>query len=343
MEKSAEITRKDRKCSPKLVRRHILLRGVVQGVGFRPFVYGLARRHGLNGWVNNSSDGVHVEVEGEPGSVEQFTLEVSRSAPPRARIESIHFAGSGEGWVPGFRDSAERGGIRQVSARLPRYRHLSGLPDGDFRPGRPALPLSFHQLHQLRSAFYHHRGHPLRPAQNHDGQVRACARNAGGSTTIPLDRRFHAQPNACPICGPALQLCDRDGKRLAAEDPVSKAVGLLREGKIIAIKGLGGFLLACDAGNSAAVETLRGRKQRPDKPFAVMFADIPSVKEHCLIKPGRRRTSPLPGKPYCPFALERKLVDPTVRGPGTEVPGGDAPLHTPSSSVNARIGNARWS
>ena len=91
MDNSVEITKKREKANPKTLRRHIFLRGVVQGVGFRPFVYSLARRHALNGWVNNSSDGVHLEVEGDRGAVEQFTVEVSRCAPPRARVESLRF------------------------------------------------------------------------------------------------------------------------------------------------------------------------------------------------------------------------------------------------------------
>jgi hydrogenase maturation protein HypF len=99
----------------------------------------------------------------------------------------------------------------------------------------------------------------------------------------PSDRRFHAQPNACPVCGPAIRLWDGEGKSLETRDPVSSALRLLREGKILALKGLGGFLLACDARSPSAVERLRRRKHRPHKPFAVMLPDVSSVKEHCLV------------------------------------------------------------
>ncbi len=120
-----------------------------------------------------------------------------------------------------------------------------------------------------------------------------CRREYGD----PSDRRFHAQPNACPLCGPKLQLVDPEGKPIPAPDPISTAIRLLKEGKILGLKGLGGFLLACDARNPSAVETLRRRKHRPDKPFALMIPDLPSLEEHCWISQEEKRLLQSPESP----------------------------------------------
>jgi hydrogenase maturation protein HypF len=284
MEKSAEITKTGRKCTPKLVRRHIFLRGVVQGVGFRPFVYGLARRHGLNGWVNNSSEGVHVEIEGEPGSVEQFTLEVSRSAPPRARVESIHFQDLEKAGFRSFeiRQSVEQTGKYQLVS--PDIATCQDCRTEIFDPADRRFGYPFTNCTNCGPRFTIIEDIPYDRPRTTMAKFVMCP-ECRREYDDPMDRRFHAQPNACPGCGPILQLCDPGGELLSEEEPISGAVRLLREGKIVALKGVGGFLLACDAGNSAAVEILRERKRRPDKPIAVMFADLASVKEHCLASP----------------------------------------------------------
>ncbi len=157
----------------------------------------------------------------------------------------------------------------------------------------------------------------------------------------PSNRRFHAQPNACPTCGPSSSALRQRGEAPRRGGTRFLAVRLLREGKIWPSKGSGGFLLACDAGNSAAVEILRQRKAPARTSLSrSCFADLAAVKEHCLVKPGRRRPSPLPGKPHRSSALEERLVDRPGRRPGTEVPGGHAPLHAPSSSLNET--NRKW-
>ena len=266
----------------KMLRRHILLKGVVQGVGFRPFVYSLARRHGLKGWVNNSSEGVHLEVEGDSGAVEQFTLEISRFAPPRARIESLQVEDLDGAGFQGFeiRESVEEAGKYQpISPDIATCKACQGEV---FDPGNRRFRYPFTNCTNCGPRFTIIQDIPYdRPKTTMAkfGMCPQCLREYED----PADRRFHAQPNACPVCGPKVQLCDREGKSLGAEDSISSAIRLLRQGKILAVKGLGGFLLACDAQDSSVVEKLRRRKHRPDKPLAIMLKDLAAVKEHCLV------------------------------------------------------------
>ncbi len=282
VEKSVEIIKKLSKPKFKMLRRHIFLKGVVQGVGFRPFVYSLAQRHGLKGWVNNSSEGVHLEVEGDWGVVEQFTQEISRYAPPRARIESLRVEDLDWAGFQGFeiRESVEEAGKYQpISPDIATCRACQGEV---FAPGDRRFRYPFTNCTNCGPRFTIIEDVPYDRPKTTMGKFAMCPQ-CRREYDDPADRRFHAQPNACPVCGPRVQLCDREGKSLSAEDSISSAIRLLREGKILAIKGLGGFLLACDAQDSSVVEKLRRRKQRPDKPFAVMLKDLAAVKEHCLV------------------------------------------------------------
>lgn len=266
----------------KILRRHIFLKGVVQGVGFRPFVYGLARRHGVKGWVNNSSQGVHIEVEGDPGTVEQFTRDVSRHAPPRARIESLQSEDLNPRGFQGFkiRESVEETGRYQLIS--PDIATCEACQEEVFNPQDRRSGYPFTNCTNCGPRFTIIEDIPYDRPKTTMAKFRMCP-DCRKEYEDPADRRFHAQPNACPVCGPRIKLCDGRGKLLNAEDPITSAVGLLRKGRILGIKGLGGFLLACDAQDSSAVEKLRQRKHRPHKPFAVMLPDVAAVKAHCLV------------------------------------------------------------
>ncbi|MEJ2149120.1 MAG: Sua5/YciO/YrdC/YwlC family protein, partial [Chloroflexota bacterium] len=221
-------------------RRHVHVDGVVQGVGFRPFIYGLAARFGLSGWVLNSSSGVDVEVQGAVAALDAFQEAITAEAPPLARIDPA--------------DRRYRYPFTNCTNCGPRYTIIRAMPYD-----RPQTTMA---------------GFPMCPdcqAEYHD----------------PLDRRFHAQPNACPVCGPHVTLV-ADGELTATLDPslpddLARAAALLRGGAILAVKGLGGFHLACDATNAEAVARLRERKSRPDKPFAVMIASLDEVRGHCTV------------------------------------------------------------
>ncbi len=289
------------KSKTEILTRHFFLKGVVQGVGFRPFVYGLAVRLGLKGWVNNSSDGVHIEVEGEKGAVEGFTRDLPAQAPPRSRIESISCEDLEAKGFDAFRireSAAEEGRYQLVSADIATCAACRGeiFNPGDRRYGYP-----FTNCTNCGPRFTIIEDIPYDRPRTTMSKFEMCPQ-CRREYEDPFDRRFHAQPNACPVCGPRLALVDGKGADLGGGDPVWAAAGVLRQGKILAIKGLGGFLLACDARDSAAVLRLRNRKRRPDKPFAVMLRDLDEVREHCDIS---REEEKLLLSPESPIVLVR--------------------------------------
>ncbi len=262
------------------LRVRVRVTGTVQGVGFRPFVYRLARRGELSGWVLNDEHGVLLEVEGSESAIERLVRALRDEAPPLAIVERITpepVAASGEG---GFRilESARR----DRSAAPPVA--ADSAPCGDClrelrdpRDRRYRYP--FINCTNCGPRFTIVTGAPYdRPLTTMARFVMCdeCAREYGD----PLDRRFHAQPNACPRCGPRLRLADRDGRPItalgSARDAVEFVARRLLAGEIVAIKSVGGFHLACDARNQPAVAALRSRKHREDKPFALL-AQSPAV------------------------------------------------------------------
>jgi hydrogenase maturation protein HypF len=274
----------------------ISVRGIVQGVGFRPFVYGLAVGHNLKGWVYNTSEDVKIEVEGETEAVEQFERELETKAPPLAYIESVTI----EHHPPlGYKIFE----IRQSQAQEGKYQLISP----DVATCQPCL------------------GELLNPEDRRYRYPFTNCTNCGPRFTIiedmpydrpkttmryfemcpqcqaeydnPLDRRFHAQPNACPKCGPQVELVDNQGNPVTESNPIAAASQLLKDGKIVAIKGLGGFLLACNATNDTAVKTLRRRKKRSSKPFAIMVTTIDEAKRHCYVSPEEENLLTSPQSP----------------------------------------------
>ena len=263
-------------------RRHFFLQGVVQGVGFRPFIYGLALRNGLKGWVYNSSEGLHVEVEGEKKAVEKFTRELPKQAPPRARIESLRFEDLAAAGYASFeiRKSVEEVGKYQLIA--PDIATCAACQFEVFDPQDRRYRYPFTNCTNCGPRFTILEDIPYDRPKTTMAKFRMCPQ-CQREYDDPTDRRFHAQPNACPNCGPKIELGDGAGKVLEVKDPISSAITFLQEGKILAIKGLGGFLLACDGKEPSVIERLRQRKGRPDKPFAIMVRDLPAAKEHCQV------------------------------------------------------------
>ena len=250
LENPAKLTKEAVETGAERHRRRFLLQGVVQGVGFRPFVYGLAQKNNLRGWVHNSSAGVFIEVEGKMEAVEGFTREVFHQAPPRARIESLKF----EDLTPvGFRSFE----IRESVAEAGKYQLIS--PDiatcepcqqEIFNPPDRRWRYPFTNCTNCGPRFTIIQDIPYDRSKTTMARFRMCP-ECQHEYGDPANRRFHAQPNACPLCGPKVELCDQQGKPLGVDDPISSAIGFLREGKILAMKGLGGFLLACNAQNSS--------------------------------------------------------------------------------------------
>jgi hydrogenase maturation protein HypF len=285
------------------IRTAVRVEGIVQGVGFRPFVYSLATSLGLGGLVGNDSDGVFAEVEGPPEAVEKFLLALERDAPPLARIERVTPAAMPPRGSTSFSIALSESGPERrtlVSADTATCTDcLAELTDpGDRRFGYPFINCT-----NCGPRFTIVRDVPYdRPLTTMASFV-MCDRCAA-EYHDPADRRFHAQPTCCPACGPRLSLLDRDGTELSGQ-PLTAAAGLLRQGMVLAVKGLGGYHLAVDASSEEAAAALRARKHREDKPFAVMVADVPEASRLCqvdeaaatLLASGRRPIVLLPLRP----------------------------------------------
>ncbi len=275
---------------------HISVRGVVQGVGFRPFIYRLATRYKLMGWVCNTSEDVKIEVEGEAEAIEQFLLALREQAPPQASIEDIvttHLPPVNYEKFEIRHSVAEEGKYQLVSPDIATCQDcLSEILSPEDRRHR----YPFTNCTNCGPRFTIIEDIPYdrpRTTMRHFQMCPECQREYDD----PLNRRFHAQPNACPECGPALTLLDADGNPVATADVIGTTSHLLREGKIIAIKGLGGFLLACDATSEAAINLLRQRKRRPFKPLAIMVSSIEEARKHCYVNKEEEKLLTSPNSP----------------------------------------------
>ncbi len=270
-------------------RWHIHVDGVVQGVGFRPFIYGLATRFGLSGWVLNASSGVDIEAQGPSGALDAFQRAITAETPRLARIDRVSAetiapqAGESEFII---RHSEVDTGVSLVSpdvATCPDC--LAEISDQGNRRYRYA----FTNCTNCGPRYTIIQDMPYDRPMTTMRRFEMCP-DCQDEYHDPLDRRFHAQPNACPACGPRLELVAAKEvlesiHGLALSDDLARTAALLRKGCIVAVKGLGGFHLACDATHTKAVARLRERKARPAKPFAVMMASLEEVRAHCLVNP----------------------------------------------------------
>jgi len=286
-------------------RKRIRVQGVVQGVGFRPFVYRLAHTWGLTGWVLNHSGGVDIEAEGPSVALEGFTKDLRLKAPPVAHIERIQVED-----VP--LEGSEAFEIRHSRFAEGEYPLVSPdiatCPDclrELFDPADRRYLYPFINCTNCGPRFTIIESMPYDRPRTTMRDFRMCPQ-CQREYDDPLDRRFHAQPNACPLCGPHLRLLDAEGRSVlegvADRYILAEVARLLLGGNILAIKGLGGFHLACDATNSEAVTLLRARKRRPDKPLAVMMASVEEVERHCEVSQAERE---LLLSPQCPIVLLR--------------------------------------
>jgi hydrogenase maturation protein HypF len=271
--------------STSLEGRSVRVRGTVQGVGFRPFVYSLAQRHGLSGLVRNTGTQVEIEIEGPPAALDGFLADLQAKAPPLAAIERIDVT------------------TRSLSG----YQHFRIVPSelsGGHQPVAPDIATCDDCLRELFDPADRRYRYPFinctncgprftiiealpydraRTTMRHFQMCASCRREYED----PADRRFHAQPIACPVCGPRVWLHGLEGcaESSGGHDPFVAAARLLRSGHILAVKGLGGFQLACDATSEAAVSRLRQRKRRYGKPFALMVPDLHWAVRLAVVNP----------------------------------------------------------
>lgn len=277
------------------------IRGVVQGVGFRPFVYRLAHKYDLTGWVRNTSGKVEIEVEGKEESLKGFLAELRNNAPPMSSIEEIAIASSPSKGYTSFeirKSHAEEGKYQLVSPDIATCRECQ---DELFSPSDRRYRYPFTNCTNCGPRFTIIEDIPYDRPRTTMRSFKMCP-ECQREYDDPLDRRFHAQPNACPKCGPTLELVNSKGSPIKCSDVIQTASDLLKNGMILAIKGLGGFHLACDATKEQAVKLLRERKKRPSKPLAVMMTSLEEVKKHCSVSPEEEG---LLLSPQCPIVLLR--------------------------------------
>ncbi len=262
-------------------RLHIVITGVVQGVGFRPFIYMLAQRYGISGFVTNTSRGVVIEAEGD--GAEAFVAAVKAEHPPLAKINSI-----------AVHEMPVSGDVAFVIAK--------SVDDGSFTHISPDVAVCADCLSEMFDPADRRYHYPFINCTN-CGPRYTITRKVPydrPNTTMsdfllcetcfseyhdPLNRRFHAQPNACPVCGPqvSFELSNDDFSSASGVDPIASAKAVIQSGGVVGVKGLGGFHLCCDASNPEAVEELRKRKRRKNKPFGLMAGTIDAIRRHCFV------------------------------------------------------------
>jgi hydrogenase maturation protein HypF len=271
--------------APTRTRARARVDGVVQGVGFRPFAHRLAGEHALSGWVHNDRRGVLLEVEGAAVAVERFLERLTEEAPPLAVIERLRAEPMLPTGEAGFRIlPSERAGAAAALVS-PDVAPCADCLAELFDPSDRRYRYPFLNCTNCGPRFTIIRGLPYDRALTTMAAFEMCAA-CRAEYADPASRRFHAQPNACSDCGPTARMTDAAGRTLAVEDPLSAAAAALLAGQIVAVKGIGGYHLACRADDEAAVAELRRRKRREEKAFALMAGDLDAARALVDLTPG---------------------------------------------------------
>ncbi|MDD7793550.1 carbamoyltransferase HypF [Clostridium sp. 'White wine YQ'] len=263
-------------------RLYIVVKGRVQGVGFRPFIYRLANKYNLKGWVKNSSQGVLIDIEGDKNLIKAFLEDLEKEKPQISSIEEIILEERGPNNYHSFeiKESVEE--VSKVTFIPPDIALCNKCLKDIKDPRNRRYKYPFTNCTNCGPRFSIIKKIPYDRNSTTMKKFKMC-----GSCEIeyknPVSRRFHAEPNACKVCGPKLLVTDSEGKIINNIDPIEFTKEKLKEGAIFAIKGIGGFHLVCDAKDKRAIKNLRDRKRRPYKPLAVMFRDIYTAKKYCYI------------------------------------------------------------
>lgn len=282
-----------------MVRKKIKIRGVVQGVGFRPFVYRLAQRHRLTGYVRNATDGVDIEVEGKTDTITRFIELLDKQKPPAARIDHIRARTirlrKSRRFV--IKESKYSGGYTEIS---PDIATCTACRTEMFDPSDRRFQYPFINCTNCGPRYSIIIETPYDRQRTSMREFVMCP-DCSREFSRVADRRFHAQPDCCSVCGPHYVLQGRDGV-IKIKEPITRSAALIKKGHIIAIKGIGGFHIACDATDSRAVTRLRRLKNRPAKPFALM-ANIQDIQK--VARSGREERKILMS-PAAPIVLLKK-------------------------------------
>ncbi len=287
----------------------VVLKGIVQGVGFRPWVYRMARLHNLRGWVLNSRKGLIAHIEGEKDEIDAFVREVKRNPPPLSRIDSIavnrtELVGYSEFTIKESKDDSN-----EVTLLSPDIAICCDCLKEVFDPKNRRFRYPFTNCTNCGPRMSIITNTPYDRRRTSMKKFVLCDR-CRKEYEDPLNRRFHAQPNACPECGPSVVLSDFRGRVVPAGNAIKRTAELLNSGGIVGVKGIGGFHIAADAKNREAVEELRRRKSRPHKPFALMVRDIETVRKYCHLTSREERWLRSPEAPI--LLLKKKKRTPIV-------------------------------
>jgi hydrogenase maturation protein HypF len=278
-------------------RLAVIIRGAVQGVGFRPFVYRLASEMRVTGWVSNAPMGVSIEAEGRKDILDRFLLRLQNEIPPRAFIQSLEFSFLDPIGFDRFEIRESNSTGTKTTLILPDIATCSHCLEDIFDPFNRRYLYPFTNCTNCGPRFSIIEALPYDRPNTSMKKFEMCP-ECRVEYENPLDRRFHAQPNACPRCGPQLQLWDDEGIKTAElHEALVLAVRAIQNGKIVALKGLGGFHLFANAQNDGAVRRLRERKHREEKPFALMFPSLEDLKKECEISEFEERLLLSPESP----------------------------------------------
>ena len=295
---------------PESLRAKITIHGAVQGVGFRPFVYRLATQLRLDGWVLNSSQGVFIEVEGSLDLLQVFLARLEKDKPALAIIQSLESSFLDVAGYQGFEIRYSDHTGPKTALILPDIAICADCFREVFDPSNRRYRYPFTNCTNCGPRFSIIQQLPYDRPHTSMRRFKQCP-ECESEYHDPLNRRFHAQPNACPKCGPHLELWDRSGKVSASEDvALLKAAELIGQGKVVALKGIGGFQLICIAREEEVVVRLRRRKHREGKPFALMYPALDQVRRDCVVSSPEER---LLGSPESPIVLlMRQGREPTI-------------------------------
>ena len=293
--------------APPTARLRIAVRGAVQGVGFRPFVHRLASALGLTGWVNNSNQGVLIDVEGPRASLEQFLSRLRTENPPRSFIQSLESRWLEATGCAGFEIRASESAGARLAIIMPDLATCPECVREIFDPRNRRHLYPFTNCTHCGPRFSIVESLPYDRPNTAMRKFILCP-ECEREYHDPADRRFHAQPNACPKCGPHLELWNTGGAVLSTHHTaLLQAAEIIRDGRILALKGIGGFQLLVAARNEEAVRRLRERKQREEKPLAVMYPSLEAVRADCRVTEPEAR---LLLSPESPIVLLRCVAPP---------------------------------
>ncbi|KAJ51354.1 hydrogenase maturation protein HypF [Clostridium tetanomorphum] len=266
-------------------RRYIVVRGIVQGVGFRPFVYREAVKNGLKGWVKNTSKGVYIDVEGDKNNIYKFLQEIKINPPPLSLVEKIEVSRKEVKQYKSFNiEKSNESNSNSITIISPDIAICKQCEEDIKNPNNRRYKYPFTNCTNCGPRYSIIEKLPYDREMTTMKEFNMCS-SCKEEYKNPLNRRFHAQPNACKECGPKVWLADSHGNIIEEKQAIEKSKELLKHGKIIAVKGLGGFHLVCNGKDEIAIKILRERKRRPFKSLALMMKNMDTVKKYCEVSP----------------------------------------------------------